>query len=277
MATLPVVQEPVNLFSRPFADQGLKTIPPDDNAGTDGRASLTQGFPPITQAKPEAGGLPPQRADFNGIYYMLSAFAYWLQSGGQWQYKATLRYAPNCMVIYNGISYMCIKENGVDTAAGVVIPGTEGSTVYWQEYLVWLGSLSADQIKDLVNSAVDDAKKTLVSSQTVCGKNTLNFTAAAAANSIAVMATADWGQAPDGGWSSYANVTVQVNGNTVGTLNMSTSVTKSGSKGHYWGYPTSNSDANTFKYSIKQGDIINITTAYGNRFSKCSIQATLSN
>lgn len=275
MATLPVVQEPVNLFSRPFADQGLKTIPPDDNAGTDGRASLTQGFPPITQVKPEAGGLPPQRADFNGMYYMLSAFAYWLQSGGQWQYKATLRYAPNCMVIYNGISYMCIKENGVDTAAGVVIPGTEGSTVYWQEYLVWLGSLSADQIKDLVNSAVDDAKKTLVSSQTFCGMTNLTFNATVAASTISANCTSNFNQNSDWGESGSNTVTIKVNGNTVGSLSMSWSTTKSGSKGHYWGNTHSWSAANTFTYAVKQGDTITATSSGGNKFNSCAIQITL--
>lgn len=159
MATLPVVQEPVNLFSRPFADQGLKTIPPDDNAGTDGRASLTQGFPPITQVKPEAGGLPPQRADFNGVYYMLSAFAYWLQSGGQWTYKSTLRYAPNCLVLHNGKFYMCLRENGVDTVGGSVIPGTEQANTYWQEILPFIGGLNKDQIQDMITTDIGKIPK----------------------------------------------------------------------------------------------------------------------
>lgn len=275
MATLPIVQEPVNLFSRPFADQGLKTIPPDDNAGTDGRASLTQGFPPITQVKPEAGGLPPQRADFNGMYYMLSAFAYWLQSGGQWQYKQTLRYAPNCMVIYNGVSYMCVKENGVDTTAGVIIPGTDGGANYWQEYLVWLGSLNADQIQDLVNSAVDDAKKTLVSSQTRCGMTNLTFNAAVAATTISVMAVSNFDRNDDTSQSGSNTLTIKVNGNIVGTIGMSWSVSKGGSKGHSWNNTHSSGGANTFSYSIKQGDVITVTSSGGTKFINCAMQITL--
>lgn len=133
---LPIVQEPVNLFSRPFANQGLKTIPPDDNAGTDGRASLTQGFPPITQVKPELGGLPPQRADFNGVYFMLSAFAYWQQSGGLMSYKTSLQYSPRCMVTYNDDVYMCIKANGVDTAAGTKTPSVD--TDYWITFFEYI-------------------------------------------------------------------------------------------------------------------------------------------
>jgi hypothetical protein len=159
MATLPVVQEPVNLFSRPFADQGLKTIPPDDNAGTDGRASLTQGFPPITQVKPEAGGLPPQRADFNGMYYMLSAFCYWLQSGGQWQYKQTLRYAPNCMVLQDKKFFMCLRENGVDTIAGVKVPGTQGSETYWQDILPFIGGITSDEAQKQIDTSIGEIPK----------------------------------------------------------------------------------------------------------------------
>ena len=68
------VNEPLYNFARAFADQGTKNIIPDSNNEASGLASLINGFPAITQVKPEMGGIPPQRADFNGILYMLSAF-----------------------------------------------------------------------------------------------------------------------------------------------------------------------------------------------------------
>ena len=69
------VNEPLYNFARAFADQGTKNIIPDSNNEASGLASLINGFPAITQVKPEMGGIPPQRADFNGILYILSAFA----------------------------------------------------------------------------------------------------------------------------------------------------------------------------------------------------------
>ena len=97
------VNEPLYNFARAFADQGTKNIIPDNNNEASGLASLINGFPAITQVKPEMGGIPPQRADFNGILYMLSAFCLWAQSGGQYTYKNNLQYNINCMVLHNNV------------------------------------------------------------------------------------------------------------------------------------------------------------------------------
>jgi hypothetical protein len=69
---IPVVQEPLYLFERPFANEGTKNIIPATNNETTGLASQTNGFPAITQVPIKAGGIAPTRADFNGILYMLS-------------------------------------------------------------------------------------------------------------------------------------------------------------------------------------------------------------
>jgi hypothetical protein len=70
---------------------------------------------------------------------------------------------------------------------------------------------------------------------------------------------------------------INVNGSTVGTLSMSWSTTKAGSKGHYWGNTKSSAAANTWAYSIAQGATIELTSSGGTKFSSCALQVTLGN
>ena len=151
------VNEPLYNFARAFADQGTKNIIPDSNNEASGLASLINGFPAITQVKPEMGGIPPQRADFNGILYMLSAFCLWAQSGGQYTYKNNLQYNINCMVLYKNVFYVCLKENGPDTTAGVKEPGTDGAT--WQTLLKFIGSLTMDEVQDAIDTSIGEIPK----------------------------------------------------------------------------------------------------------------------
>ena len=151
------VNEPLYNFARAFADQGTKNIIPDSNNEASGLASLINGFPAITQVKPEMGGIPPQRADFNGILYMLSAFCLWAQSGGQYTYKNNLQYNINCMVLHNNVFYVCLKENGPDTTAGIKEPGTDGAT--WQTLLEFIGSLTMDEVQDAIDTSIGEMPK----------------------------------------------------------------------------------------------------------------------
>lgn len=53
-----------------------------------GRASLNDGFPPVTFTNPNAGGVPPDGRDFNGILYMLTAAAQFSQAGGVYKWDS---------------------------------------------------------------------------------------------------------------------------------------------------------------------------------------------
>lgn len=154
---IPVVQEPLYLFERPFANEGKKNIIPATNNEATGLASQANGFPAITQIPVKAGGIPPERADFNGILYMLSSFAYWQQSGGLMTYKTTLQYSANCLVNHNNKLYMCILANGVDTAAGLKTPGVD--TTYWQELLPYIGGITPKQVQDKINVSIGKIPK----------------------------------------------------------------------------------------------------------------------
>ena len=57
---------PPATLARPFAESGDKANIPDTTS-TAGVASLSEGFPPVTQLPLSAGGIPPRRLDFNGV------------------------------------------------------------------------------------------------------------------------------------------------------------------------------------------------------------------
>lgn len=75
----------------PFAAVGGKnTIPVDSQIGiVAGKASLSDGFPPLTRTPLSAGGVPPSGLDMNGILYEMSAVIRWANAGGGYAYDGT--------------------------------------------------------------------------------------------------------------------------------------------------------------------------------------------
>jgi len=135
MAEYKMPKYPVHLFKMPIADDGDKTIPPDE-ASDAGRASLPEGFPQETQLPLTAGGVAPNRLDFQGMFYMLSAFAFWQQSGGMFKYNKELNYTTPAVVYHENELWWCEKDNGPATEAGPQEPGAEGQegedvSQYW--------------------------------------------------------------------------------------------------------------------------------------------------
>ena len=76
----------------PFAVSGSKnTIPVASQIGiTNGAASYTDGFPPLTMTPIVAGGVPPAGQDMNGIFNALSSHTVFQNAGGRYQFDATL-------------------------------------------------------------------------------------------------------------------------------------------------------------------------------------------
>lgn len=77
-------QQPAK-FPVPFgnlAGAAYKRTIPRLASATPGAASLDQGFPPACFLDPNAGGVPPFGADFNGILYWITSWILWQQSGG---------------------------------------------------------------------------------------------------------------------------------------------------------------------------------------------------
>lgn len=77
----------------PFANSagsGYKnTIPVASQIGiTNGKASFTDGFPPLTFQGISSGGVPPFGADFNGILNEITAIQQWQEAGGFFPYDS---------------------------------------------------------------------------------------------------------------------------------------------------------------------------------------------
>ncbi len=128
---MALVNQPPILPSA-FASEGDKNVIPSNNDGLAGLASISKGFPPITQLPLAQGGLPPQRQDFNGIFNLFSKFLIFAQNGGVFQYNNGLDYQPPAIVAEPSSKkiYKCLKANGAGTSAGVQ-PLT--NTTYWEE------------------------------------------------------------------------------------------------------------------------------------------------
>lgn len=125
---MALVNQPPILASS-FAVNGDKNTIPTTNSGTEGLASLSLGFPPITQKPVSQGGIPPQRADFNGIFNLITNFLMFIQNGSIFAYSSSLDYQPPAIVYGNNALYRCIATNGANTSAGVQ---PLSNTSYWQ-------------------------------------------------------------------------------------------------------------------------------------------------
>ena len=73
-------QQIPQVIQQPFAAQGDKNTIPNAATGTN-RASLQEGFPPITGTPVNKGGIPPERLDFNGAMNLNSQFYFAFQNG----------------------------------------------------------------------------------------------------------------------------------------------------------------------------------------------------
>ena len=134
---MALVNQPPILASS-FAVNGDKNTIPTTNSGTEGLASLSLGFPPITQQPVSQGGIPPQRADFNGIFNLITNFLMFIQNGSIFAYSSSLDYQPPAIVYGNNALYRCIATNGANTSAGVQ---PLSNTAYWKP-LIPVGAIT---------------------------------------------------------------------------------------------------------------------------------------
>lgn len=119
-----------NFIPEPFAVNGDKnTIPESTTAGA---ASWQLGFPPITALPLGAGGVAPDRKDFNAVLYALSAHAVFAQTGGIWTYSNSINYEPPAL-IYSDVDdtfYICVAANG--PSGTTMAPSSDLTGAYWQ-------------------------------------------------------------------------------------------------------------------------------------------------
>lgn len=129
MATQP------NIMKIAWAKNGAKTSIPETTT-TLGAASLSQGFPTETSLPIDDGGVPPRREDFNGAFNMLSMFAMFQQSGGQFSWSAQVDYDMPSIIYHNGDLWWCLRSNGVSSTP--IEPGTDDTA--WIKFKSYISS-----------------------------------------------------------------------------------------------------------------------------------------
>ena len=103
------------------APGGNMTCPipiPSQIGSNPGRASWTDGFPPLNFSPIASGGIPPAGADFNGALCQISQWTRWQNAGGPVFYDPTFSSAvggyPNGAVIAQAASPNCVWLSTID-------------------------------------------------------------------------------------------------------------------------------------------------------------------
>ena len=121
---MAVFNEPTKWQTSLVNSGDANVIPQSTPAGT-GKASFKDGFPQITQIPLGAGGVAPDRKDFNGLFKVLGDSIFYMQNGGLWSYNSAFDYAVGRVVLYNGNLYKCIQANSSTS------PKAPTNSAYW--------------------------------------------------------------------------------------------------------------------------------------------------
>lgn len=143
------------LLTSPIAENGDKNVIPASTGATTGLLDQEHGFQQINELPLQAGGLPPQRKDFNGVFNLLSGILYMTQRGYTFEWDATLPYVAGCIVRdTDGKLYRCIN----DVPAGGTQPSLDSTNWVINDFSAYL-PLSGGTLAD-GNITIDKANGT---------------------------------------------------------------------------------------------------------------------
>jgi hypothetical protein len=115
-------------WTHPLGNNADVATLPDDTSGTSGRASLQKLFQLINQTPLEAGGIAPEREDFNALFKVLGDSIFYAMNGGLWSYNSAFDYPVGRVVLYtDGNLYKCIQAN--DNTS----PKAPTDSAYWSK------------------------------------------------------------------------------------------------------------------------------------------------
>ena len=107
---------------------------PDTDAA-EGRMAWDVGFPAETSQPIAAGGVPPRRLDMNGLGNRLSQHILWQQSGGLYNWNASLDYPAGAHVLgSNGQEYIALAANGPSTS-NAMNPVSDVNFTVWKSFV----------------------------------------------------------------------------------------------------------------------------------------------
>lgn len=131
------------MITTPFAENGDKNTIPETNtdAGNPQLASMSLGFPPITQLPISSGGIPPERDDFNGVLNLYGQHLVHLNKGLPYQFDQTFAdkiggYPVGARIVLDDMLTEVVNEqlnntnNPNSDMTGWVKPKTDASQVY---------------------------------------------------------------------------------------------------------------------------------------------------
>ena len=159
-----MIPEKPQIITTPICYNGDKRAIPESTPLGSNQLSFESGFPVLTSTPLNAGGLPPDRLDFNAALNLLSTFIYYMQSGNQFAWNNQLDYNTGAFVLgSDNALYYCIQANGATSPNTVQDPVS--STGYWVKVIDAQGVFNINIIADdavstakLADGAVTSAK-----------------------------------------------------------------------------------------------------------------------
>ena len=110
--------------------------------------------------------------------------------------------------------------------------------------------------------------------QIVTGTNKVSFNANGAYKSVTVVASSKF-IPRDGTWTGSAAFNISVDGSSVGSLSTTTTTSKGGSKGHYWGTTEGVTNQKTVAVNIEKGDRISVSLGANQQHSGTTLTVIL--
>ena len=144
------IQNQPGFIPAPFANSGTKNVIPETmpTPSASAAASWTDGFPTVCSLPLASGGIPPARADFNGLFNSITQAQAFYQSGGVYEWDATIDYGPNRLILgSDGKLYWSMAQSGPNTGAGAVDPTADTAHTYWSTMPMLTPPLGDDSSK----------------------------------------------------------------------------------------------------------------------------------
>ena len=147
---MAVFNEPTQWATSLVVNGDTNVIPQRTPAGS-GALSFDDGFPQITQIPLGAGGIAPDRKDFNAVMKLLGDAVFFMQNGGFWSYNPLFDYAVGRVVLYtDGNLYKCKQPCGASST--VVTPDSTDPDYLGSDY--WALLLTAEDIAKFLEGII---------------------------------------------------------------------------------------------------------------------------
>lgn len=129
---MPIPSKPPFLSNVLGYAADVNTIPATTPSGS-GAFSYKSAFPAITAIPLTAGGVAPDREDFNAVFKLLSQHVHFLQSGSLYTWSRSLDYLKGAHILgSNGVEYIAQASSGPNVPdVGAKNPVSDNGT-YWK-------------------------------------------------------------------------------------------------------------------------------------------------